>query len=215
MIQPFKLASFLNELEITIEEYWLCYRIMLLRNSYTGIKLEIIPDTELLTFSQLSKQYQERFKEKIKWKELALDLEKKGYLNIWSHDLDNFDIKNITVEENFYQHFYISDLEECFAQFIQLYPSQIEVSTKGKTVRYSSWGKKSAPELIVLMQKYILKGNNNILFTRFMEITRQYLDDQSSKYAPYNIEGYFMAFEGIAQGYEKDNKITDLFNDNI
>lgn len=214
MVEPFKLAKFLDKLEITIEEYWLCYRILVLKNSYNNVRLEV-PDNDLLDFGKLSQEYQERFKEVIDWKQLAKNLEEKGFICIWSHDLNNFDIANITIEEEFLQYFYIDDLRAAFAEFIHLYPRQIEVNIKGKRTVYSSYGKKSEDELITLMQKYILKGNSNILFARFMEITRMYLNEQSSKYAPYNIEGYFMAFEGIAKGYEEDSKIGQLFEDNI
>lgn len=217
MLEPFKVAKFLESLEITIEEYWLCYRIMLIRSKYSEDNITV-PNGDLLEFSQLSEKYQVRFSKIVDFKKLTINLEQKGFIHIWSRDLDNFDIKHINVNEKFLQYFYIDDIREAFAEFVELYPKRVAVKgdTKGSSTKYSVWGKLSEDELLDIFQAKILKGNNKIRFTRFMEITKMYLDEQNSNTAPYGIKGYFEAFEGIARSYEeKENSVKSLFEEDV
>lgn len=210
MIEPFKLATFLEGLEIEIEDFWLLYRIMINQGNYSNDILKIPKNINLIEFAQLSERYQERFK-KNDWSKRLKDLEQLGFVEIWTQ---NYEIKlnEVRITEQFLQHFYITDVEEAFEEFITLYPKQVKVENK----KYSVWGKNSKDELIQMFKTYIIKGNNNILFARFMEITKLYLNDNDSTCAPYNIESYFKAFEGIAVMYEDKHKTElNLFPDDI
>ena len=210
MIEPFKIASFLDELEIEMEDFWLLYRIMINQGNYSNDILKIPKNINLIEFAQLSEKYQERFK-KNDWSKRLRDLEQLGFVEIWTQ---NYEIKlnEVRITEQFLQYFYITDIEEAFEEFITIYPKQIKVDNK----KYSVWGKNSKDELIQMFKTYIIKGNNNILFARFMEITKLYLNDNDSTCAPYNIESYFKAFEGIAVMYEDKHKTElNLFPDDI
>ena len=210
MIEPFKLATFLEGLEIEIEDFWLLYRIMINQGNYSNDILKIPKNINLIEFAQLSERYQERFK-KNDWSKRLKDLERLGFVEIWTQ---NYEIKlnEVRITEQFLQYFYITDIEEAFEEFITIYPKQIKVENK----KYSVWGKNSKDELIQMFKTYIIKGNNNILFARFMEITKLYLNDNDSTCAPYNIESYFKAFEGIAVMYEDKHKTElNLFPDDI
>ena len=210
MIEPFKLATFLEGLEIEIEDFWLLYRIMINQGNYSNDILKIPKNINLIEFAQLSERYQERFK-KNDWSKRLRDLEQLGFVEIWTQ---NYEIKlnEVRITEQFLQHFYITDVEEAFEEFITIYPKQVKVENK----KYSVWGKNSKDELIQMFKTYIIKGNNNILFARFMEITKLYLNDNDSTCAPYNIESYFKAFEGIAVMYEDKHKTElNLFPDDI
>lgn len=210
MIEPFKLATFLEGLEIEIEDFWLLYRIMINQGNYSNDILKIPKNINLIEFAQLSERYQERFK-KNDWSKRLKDLEQLGFVEIWTQ---NYEIRlnEVRITEQFLQHFYITDVEEAFEEFITLYPKQVKVENK----KYSVWGKNSKDELIQMFKTYIIKGNNNILFARFMEITKLYLNDNDSTCAPYNIESYFKAFEGIAVMYEDKHKTElNLFPDDI
>lgn len=210
MIEPFKIASFLDELEIEMEDFWLLYRIMINQGNYSNDILKIPKNINLIEFAQLSERYQERFK-KNDWSKRLKDLEQLGFVELWTQ---NYEIRlnEVRITEQFLQHFYITDVEEAFEEFITLYPKQVKVENK----KYSVWGKNSKDELIQMFKTYIIKGNNNILFARFMEITKLYLNDNDSTCAPYNIESYFKAFEGIAVMYEDKHKTElNLFPDDI
>lgn len=210
MIEPFKIASFLDELEIEMEDFWLLYRIMINQGNYSNDILKIPKNINLIEFAQLSERYQERFK-KNDWSKRLKDLERLGFVEIWTQ---NYEIRlnEVRITEQLLQYFYITDIEEAFEEFITIYPKQIKVDNK----KYSVWGKNSKDELIQMFKTYIIKGNNNILFARFMEITKLYLNDNDSTCAPYNIESYFKAFEGIAVMYEDKHKTElNLFPDDI
>jgi hypothetical protein len=210
MIEPFKIATFLDGLEIEMEDFWLLYRIMINQGNYSNDILKIPKNINLIEFAQLSEKYQERFK-KNDWNRRLRDLEVLGYVEIWTQ---NHEIKlnEVRITEQFLQHFYITDVEEAFEEFITIYPKQIKVENK----KYSVWGKNSKDELIQMFKTYIIKGNNNILFARFMEITKLYLNDNDTNCATYNIESYFKAFEGIAVMYEDKHKTElNLFPDDI
>lgn len=210
MIEPFKIASFLDELEIEMEDFWLLYRIMINQGNYSNDILKIPKNINLIEFAQLSERYQERFK-KNDWSKRLKDLERLGFVEIWTQ---NYEIRlnEVRITEQFLRHFYITDVEEAFEEFISIYPKQVKVENK----KYSVWGKNSKNELIQMFKTYIIKGNNNILFARFMEITKLYLNDNDSTCAPYNIESYFKAFEGIAVMYEDKHKTElNLFPDDI
>lgn len=210
MIEPFKIATFLDGLEIEIEDFWLLYRIMINQGNYSNDILKIPKNLNLIEFAQLSEKYQERFK-KNDWSKRLKNLEQLGFVEIWTQ---NYEIKlnEVRITEQFLQHFYITDVEEAFEEFITIYPKQVKVDNK----KYSVWGKNSKDELIQMFKSYIIKGNNNILFARFMEITKLYLNDNDSNCATYNIESYFKAFEGIAVMYEDKHKTElNLFPDDI
>lgn len=210
MIEPFKIATFLDGLEIEMEDFWLLYRTMINQGNYSNDILKIPKNINLIEFAQLSEKYQERFK-KNDWTKRCRELEKKGYIEIWTQN-EEIKLNEIKITEQFLQHFYITDVEEAFEEFITIYPKQIKVENK----KYSVWGKNSKDELIQMFKTYIIKGNNNILFARFMEITKLYLNDNDSNCATYNIESYFKAFEGIAVMYEDKHKTElNLFPDDI
>lgn len=223
MIDPFKTAKFLDNLQIKAEEYWLMYRIMVNQNNYKDNTLKIPDNDNIIEFSRLSELYQTRFKNDINWVDMCYKLEEKGYLQIWSKEknLTYFKLSELKVTEKFLQYFYITDVESAFEEFINIYPKQLRLKDAfSKTPKIISvWGKNSRDDLINLFKVIILKGNNNILFARFMELTKLYLADNDSQYATYNIEGYFKAFEGIAYTYEsklQENMNTPkLFNDDI
>lgn len=223
MIDPFKTQRFLKALDITREKYWLLERIMIIQSNYKNTVLKIPSDENLVEFSVLSEQYQQRHKSEIDWIKMCYELEEKGYLEIWGNrkDLTHIKINELKLTEKFLQHFYINDVESAFEEFIKLYPKQVRIKDafSNKPKLFSVWGKNNREELIEKFQSIILKGNNNILFTRFMELTKLYLQDNDSEYASYNIESYFKAFDGIAHGYEAKhaeemNKIN-LFDDDI
>jgi len=216
MVEPFKLAKFLDELCITAEEYWLLYRVMINQNNYDDNLFKVPRDINIIEFGQLSQKYQDRHD--INWIQICKNLEQKEYLEIWGND-ENIKLTNLKVTDKFLQYFYITDVEDAFEQFIAIYPKQVhikDINGLTKPKKYSVWGKHSKDELVEMFRVNILKGNNNILFTRFMEITKLYLDDCNSNSAPYNIEGYFKAFDGIAAMYEDQHKTElKIFNDDI
>ncbi len=210
MIEPFKIATFLDGLEIEMEDFWLLYRTMINQGNYSNDILKIPKNINLIEFAQLSEKYQERFK-KNDWSRRLRNLEVLGYVEIWTEH-EEIKLNTVRITEQFLQHFYITDIEEAFEEFITIYPKQIKVENK----KYSVWGKNSKDELIQMFKTYIIKGNNNILFARFMEITKLYLNDNDSNSATYNIENYFKAFEGIAVMYEDKHKTElNLFPDDI
>lgn len=224
MIDPFKVARFLDTLQIKAEEYWLMYRIMVNQNNYNkNNTLKIPNDANIIEFSKLSESYQLRFKHDIDWVAMCKSLEEKGYLEIWSNnpDLTHIKLNELKVTDKFLQYFYITDVESAFEEFIKLYPKQVRIKDafSSKPKFFSVWGKNDRDSLIEMFRVMILKGNNNILFTRFMEITRLYLEDNDSEYASYNIEGYFKAFEGISHTYEAKHEQemlkVNLFEDDI
>lgn len=218
MVEPFKIQRFYKSLDINAEQFWLMYRIMINQGNYKDNLLKIPNNEDLLEFSRLSEEYQHRFKHDFDWIKMINDLEQKEYLEIWSNDKE-IKLTNLKVTDKFLQYFYITDVEDAFEQFISIYPKQVHVkdsSNLTKPKKYSVWGKHSKDELVEMFRVNILKGNNNILFARFMEITKLYLDDCNSNSAPYNIEGYFKAFDGIAAMYEDQHKTElKIFNDDI
>lgn len=216
MIEPFKIASFLDELNIEMEDFWLLYRIMINQGNYSNDILKIPKNINLIEFAQLSERYQERFK-KNDWSKRLRNLEKQEFVEIWT-ELEEIKLNTVRITDKFLQYFYITDIERAFEDFIKLYPDKLLINDQfsKKSKPLSTWGKNSKDELIQLFKTIIIEGNNNIKYAKFMEITKLYLDDCNSEYATYNIEGYFKAFEGIANMYENKHKTElNLFPDDI
>lgn len=207
MVEGFKLSMYLDETGLAAEEFYYLYRIMLLEPDASDRILKItMKDVHEGTFlfSQMSLKYQENATiggDKIDWKKICFSLEEKGFIEIW--DKNDLSLTGVKVTDKFKKEFFISDVETAFMEVVAMYPKMVRINKS--TSRYPALNE----PLSVLAKEYnekILLNGNKARHYRFLAITEMYLRDIDSQYAPYNLQNYFKAFEGIAIAYESGSQ---------
>lgn len=198
--------EYLHEKEISAEEFWLLYRIMVQEPNNKGghIKVTTLDKNQgFKNFAMWSKIYNDRAtigKKKVDWVSVAVDLEERGFLEIWSRKDDSIQLADIKVTDKFRKHFVVNSVEEALNELIEIYPKMVRITRDSK--KYPAINQ----PLPVLAKKYdelILKGGNIYNHWRCMAITQRYLDDLDSNSAPMGLDKYFEQFDGIAIAYEK------------
>ena len=214
MVDAYKFAEYLERTKLSADEFWFLYRVMILQdNNKNGVfKVPNITTNEAsFNFSLWNKTYQERFKTYlntgIDWRAIVDKLDNEGYLENWGKE---YKMNEMKVTDKFTSNFLISDVEKAFMEFYSIYPKQVRIKS-------SIWPSLNTSREILTKQynEVILKGGNELLHHRCLMITEMYLEEGNFKDAPYNIENYFKAFEGISAMMEEKDKSNDSFYDAI
>ena len=212
MIEGVRIAKYLSNTGLMMEEFYLLYRLMFQeQNIKNGMLKPPGKEENDREFSRLSQEYQEKHQNYldtgIDWVKICKKLQKEEYLEIWTNNLDAIKLTEMKVTEKFKQHFLISDVERVFNDVLKLYPSWVSV----RGIEFPAMDK-SPEELVKLYGEHILKGNNALLHERFMLVTEKYLEKSQSKYAKYKLSNWIKeAYHGVAYAYEneKDSFISN------
>ena len=203
MIDGPKLAKYLNDTGLKVQEFWFLYCVMNLEDVFRGVVEVSIPQDKDNTL--FNKHVFEYFKNhnpdidgKTKWSTLAFQLEEKGWIETFQRPEEGkkLAIRKCRVTEQFKNTFLVSDSMEAFVEFVKTYPRFVHVNGKNfSTIDMS-------PELLAeIYNTKILKKGNLLLHERCLLITGMYLRDNNGE-ANYKMSSYFERYEGIALGYE-------------
>lgn len=219
MVDAYRFAKYLDETKLTAEEFWLLYRIMIQEGIIKGEKLKI-PNVDSNKashdFSIWSNKYQIEHKNylnrEISWREILDKLEAEEYVENW--DKENYLIHKMRVTDKFKNKFLISDIDQAFMEFVEIYPKRV-IDFKREKGRYPAMNL-SPDTLAKMYNEKILKGGNRLLHERCLLITSIYLEDGNFRDAPMNMSNYFEAFDGIAALIEeKEVKTNNPFIDDL
>lgn len=199
MIDGLKLAKYLHDTGLKVQEFWFLYCVMCLEDNFRDGMIKIPQSDDNLTFNDYIKRYfttKEPDEVNSKWSELAFNLEQQDWLDIHQPQEGVLKLKSCRVTDKFKQEFLISDSEAAFKEFLAIYPSRVYVNGNGyPTIDMP-------PEL--LAEKYndlILRKGNKLLHQRCLALTEKFVDENDGK-ALFKISEYFLRYEGIALGYE-------------
>jgi hypothetical protein len=214
MIEGIRIAKYLKDTGLMMEEFYLLYRLMFQEENIKHGMLKP-PSKEVdenVEFSKLSQEYQEKHQTYldtgIDWVKICRKLSTEEYLTIWGNTPDVIKLTEMKVTEKFKQHFLISDVEQAFNDVLRLYPSWVNV----KGLEFPAVDK--SPEILAkLYGEHVLKGRNALLHERFLMITELYLKRSQSKYAKYKLSNWIIeAYHGVAYAYENDKEsLTNNF----
>lgn len=218
MIEGIRIAKYLSNTGLMVEEFYLLYRLMFQEENIKNGLLKPPGKEEgdvNVEFSKLSQKYQEKHQSYldtgINWVKICRKLQSEQYLEIWTDNLDIIKLTEMKVTEKFKQHFLISDIEQAFNDVLKLYPSWVNV----KGIEYPAVDKSPAT-LIKLYGEHVLNGRNALLHERFLMITELYLKKNDSRYAKYKLSNWITeAYHGVAYAYEneKDSLINNYGTD--
>ena len=215
MVDVVKLGKYLNDKDMTISDFWLLYNIMVQEINIKEGKYRISAlnfDEDITTAGRYFQIYLERTayingKPSETLTQLR-DLERRGYVEIWSKDPNSVSISDMRVTDLFRDDFFIKDGHKAFMDFVKLYPDKVYVNNK-KQPTFN----KGLDEIEKVFWDKICKGGDKLAYERFMMITSIYLDDNkynNTNGAGCNALNYFERFEGVAMMYEtagvKQNK---------
>lgn len=194
-----RINKYLVEKGLNIAEFYLLYNIMVsktkLSQATVGSNEDVLIEAGKY-FVQYIKNNKTYLNTEISNIQMLEDLEKRGFVEIWTKDRTTIDIMKIEITSKFTDDFYETDMDKVFKQFLKLYPK------KGLS-NNSTWMAMDKPydELKSIFVKMV-KGGDKLAIMRFFMVTEVYFNDIGYNYAPYKISRYFELFENIALSYE-------------
>lgn len=222
MIEAYKFSTYLKSKGLRAEEFWALYRVMILeQNAPDGnTKVSLNPKVEAFNqFSRESREYNDWINtsdDPIDWVKMYVQLEEKGFVEIWTRKDDTIEMRHLKVTDKFKEDFLVDSVEEALHELIAVYPKMVRIEKDSK--KFPSVNMMLS-DLAKLYDELILKGGNKFNHYRCLEITKLYLEDMNIEHAPMNLEKYIKQFEGIALAYEsndegsKDAKEDEFYDD--